>query len=156
MPDDASERFRSLVTNIGLAHQHLGVIRTFALRRTHLLGQHDAYDANLLAELTLYGKFYELPERRFFRRFHQTSGSWKRGDREHEAKRYYGASSKRYFLKTWRSYRAFAVAVRSAPIPFRSKVTLNAFLLRRAFWSRSDLSMELVDYLRFAFRSAPK
>jgi hypothetical protein len=44
---DPADRFIGLLTNIGLAHQHLGVIRTAHLRQTHLLGVHVASDVNL-------------------------------------------------------------------------------------------------------------
>src|SRR5262249_376601 len=69
MEEDPAQRFLQLIERIALAHQHLGVIRMSCLRRTHLLGTYVASDLNLLAELTLYGKFYELPERLFCRRF---------------------------------------------------------------------------------------
>jgi glycosyltransferase involved in cell wall biosynthesis len=92
MQTDPGERFLTLIDSIKLAHQHLGLIRMSALQRTHLLGAFVGSDINLLAELTLYGKYCELPERLFYRRFHKTSGSWKRGDKDHEATYYLAAA----------------------------------------------------------------
>jgi glycosyltransferase involved in cell wall biosynthesis len=139
---DPADRFMSLLLNIKLAHQHLGVIRTAFLRRTHLLGAFVASDINLLAELTLYGKFYELPERLFFRRFHKTSGSWKRGDAQHEAKHYHG-SARQPGMRTWRGHLGLFAAVSASPLPSRSKLKLYRRLARRMVWDRHDLIGEL-------------
>src|SRR5262249_54018611 len=74
MQEDPADRFLLVISKIKLAHQHLGLIRMADLKRTHLLRLHVSSDINLLAELSLYGKFSELPQRLFFRRFHKESG----------------------------------------------------------------------------------
>ncbi|MGQ0702395.1 MAG: glycosyltransferase [Gemmatimonadales bacterium] len=148
MEDDPAERFVKLLTSIKLAHQHLGLIRMSCLRRTHLLGTHVGSDINLLAELTLYGKFFELPHRLFSRRMHPESGSWKRGDREHEARRYHASNLKRVPLRVWPAYLAFFAAVRRAPLPVGSRWRLYRFLARRMRWDRGPLARELVQRLR--------
>lgn len=146
--DDPAERFMQLLETIKLAHQHLGVIRTEFLRRTHLLGVHVGSDINLLAELALYGKFYELPERLFFRRFHKDSGSWKRGDAAHEARRYHASNKPRVAYSSWRKHSGFLRAVASSPLPLTSKIRLFAFLLRRMQWDRKQLCGELIASLK--------
>lgn len=143
--EDPAERFLALLERIQLAHQHLGLIRTSMLRRTRLLGTYVASDITLLAELTLYGKFYELPERLFFRRFHETSGSWKRGDRRHEAKYYYGRGS-RHALANWRGHAGLFTVVTRSPLPLRAKVAVYRRLGRRMFWDRRSLARELAQY----------
>jgi glycosyltransferase involved in cell wall biosynthesis len=150
--NDPADRFITLLDKIMLAHQHLGVIRMSDLRRTHLLGTHVSSDINLLAELTLYGKFIELPERLFFRRFHKDSGSWKRGDvshnqEAHDAKTYY-ASNERVRLAKWRAHIHFLGAVKSSPLPLKSKFRLYRYLLRRIRWDRNALYKELIKELR--------
>ena len=144
--DDPAERFLALVNTIKLAHQHLGVIRMSHLRQTRLLGAHVASDVNLLAEISLYGKFVELPERLFFRRFHEDSGSWKRGDVPHEAKLYYAAGAPLYKRARLRGHLAFFSAVSRAPLPLRSKLHLYAHLLQRMKWDRQNLVNELVPH----------
>jgi glycosyltransferase involved in cell wall biosynthesis len=141
--DDPASRFIQLLETIKLAHQHLGVIRTSMLRRTHLLGLHVGSDINLLAELTLHGKFVELPERLFFRRFHEDSGSWKRGDAEHEARRYHASTKRPVRFAAWRAHCGHFAAVRSSPLALGSKVRLYKYLLRRAVASRRRLLTEL-------------
>lgn len=144
--DDPAERFLSLIQNIRLAHQHLGVIRVAHLRRTSLLATHVGSDINLLAELALYGKFAEIPQRLFYRRFHKDSGSWKRGDAAHEARRYHAASKQVGFPK-WRSNLGFFKAVHRSPLPMRSKLAIDQYLFRRMMWDRQALRSELTRYL---------
>jgi glycosyltransferase involved in cell wall biosynthesis len=144
--DDPAERFLAVVKNIKLAHQHLGVIRMSHLRRTRLLGMHSGSDINLLAELSLYGRYVELPERLFFRRFHKDSGSWKRGDAAHEA-RVYHAASRRIGFPKWRTQIGFFSAALRSPLPIASKLHVSAVLARRFAWQRSELKDELIRYL---------
>jgi len=142
--EDPAERFIALLERIKLAHQHLGVIRMAYLRQTHLLGVHVGSDINLLAELTLYGKFLELPHRLFFRRFHKDSGSWKRDDPEHQAKRYHASDRKRVDRTTrWRTHLSFFFAVGRSPLPVKSKARLYGHLLRRMYWDRHGLIGEV-------------
>ncbi len=148
LENDPATRFRRLIASIRLAHQHLGVIRMDCLRRTHLLRVHVASDINLLAELSLYGKFYELPERLFYRRFHETSGSWKRGDRAHDAKYYHAAKARSGGMRMWQGQLGFFSAVSSSPLPPRAKLALYGHLLRRMNWNRGALVTELRDKLR--------
>jgi glycosyltransferase involved in cell wall biosynthesis len=154
--EDPAERFLALVARINLAHQHLGLIRMSHLRQTHLLGTHVSSDINLLAELTLYGKFFELPHRLFFRRFHKDSGSWKRGDPDrdpqHDARVYHAAGAKRATLTKWRSHLRFFSAVCSSPLPLKSKLRIYGYLARRMIWDRRTLAGELADYAGLSSR----
>ena len=143
MSDSPCERFIQLLERIRLSHQHLGVSRASMLKRTHMLGEHVGSDINLLAELSLYGKFYEIPERLFFRRFHKDSSSWARDDDAHQARRYHAATSPRMMLATWRQHRALFQAVRSAPIKFGDRLSLYRYLARRLRWDRARLAREL-------------
>jgi glycosyltransferase involved in cell wall biosynthesis len=154
MQEDPADRFLTLINGIKLAHQHLGLIRMSCLRPTHLLGTMVGSDINLLAELTLYGKFFELPHRLFFRRFHKNSGSWKRGDPtrdpQHDARLYHAAGARRATLTKWRSHLRFFSAVGSSPLPLRSKIRIYRHLTQRMIWDRHDLAWELARYARLS------
>jgi glycosyltransferase involved in cell wall biosynthesis len=145
--EDPIERFWALINSIQLAHQHLGLIRMSMLKQTHLLGLHVGSDINLLAELTLYGKFYELPERLFFRRFHKNSGSWKRGDAAHEARWYHPTGKRRATLPMWRRYLGYFGAVSHAPIALRTKMQMYPRLTQQMIWTRDELAKELVQFM---------
>lgn len=153
MQDDPADRFLKLIETIKLAHQHLGLIRLSELRRTHMLGPFVASDINLLGELTLYGKFFELPERLFFRRFHKDSGSWKRGDAAHEARRYHAANERKLGLTRWKRHLGFLDAVRTSPLGLGSKVRLYRYLTRRMITDRRELGSELAQYARSSLQS---
>jgi len=141
--DNPRERFTQLLEQIHLSHQHLGVSRASMIRRTRMLGKHVGSDINFLAELALYGKFYEIPERLFFRRFHKLSSSWARTDRKHQEKRYHSSITSRIVLNDWRQYFEFFRAVHGAPIGIKNRLALYRYLTRRMRWDRGFLIREL-------------
>lgn len=65
----APERFRSALFANG-GDDTGGVIRTAVLRRTPLLGSYHHSDRTIIAEVALYGSFYQVPDRLYFRRDH--------------------------------------------------------------------------------------
>jgi glycosyltransferase involved in cell wall biosynthesis len=67
--DRPSGRYRRYLERVRLNHAMSGVIRAAALRRTALNLPLPGSDISMLAELALYGKFVEVPERLFHRRF---------------------------------------------------------------------------------------
>ena len=140
---EPSRRFTRLLSTIGLSHQNQGVIRSAALRRTAMLKDHIASDVNLLAELSLYGQFYELPERLFFRRLHPDASSWARGDMVRQMKLYDPGNSRGIVLHGFHQHVTYLDAVRRAPISMGEKMVLYRFVLRRAVQDRDRLRCEL-------------
>lgn len=65
-----SQRLARLLRTSTEYHPIFGLIRTDVLRRTRLIDSFVASDIALLVELAIAGKFYEVPERLFARRFH--------------------------------------------------------------------------------------
>jgi len=63
-------RFGDLISMKNPCWAIFGVMRSDSLRKTPLLGDYIGADRNLLAELGLMGKVYELPKYLFFRRDH--------------------------------------------------------------------------------------
>ena len=70
----------------------LGVIRTDALRQTHLVPRYSGGDFRLMAELSLLGKFVEIPEPLYVRRIHQGSTKGNTGNAVW-LRRYYGGAA---------------------------------------------------------------
>ncbi|HZK62331.1 MAG TPA: glycosyltransferase family 2 protein [Anaerovoracaceae bacterium] len=65
------ERFGDLISIMtNLCWSIFGVMRKEILEKTPLHGDYRGADANLLAELSLYGRLYEIPEYLFLRRDH--------------------------------------------------------------------------------------
>jgi glycosyltransferase involved in cell wall biosynthesis len=152
MEDRAEERFIRLFTTIGLSHQHQGLIRASALRGTALLADHLSSDVNLLAELTLYGKFFELPERSFFRRLHPESSSWDRQDHERQLAYYDPLRTIRLRRHKWHACVAFLSAVRRGPLGWRGKIRLYERILRMMYWRRAELLWDLAEERRWLGR----
>lgn len=137
------ERFRQVLEKLALCNALYGVIRADKLARTELLGNFIAGDAPLLAELALYGKFSEVPDFSFYRRFHErASTSYKRDEQVLE---FYDPRTKyRPPFTRWKHFRRHSRSVKRAPIGLFDKIRLFAFLVRMAMWSRRELLSELL------------
>ena len=144
----AADRFVACLESIGLNNVMYGLIRRDALARTSLLGNYIAADFNLVAELTLYGKFCEIDEYLFSRRMHPQASSWDRADAERQ-KDFWDPSKRRLVMSTWHAIYEYNKAVLRAPIPLADKCALLAYLLRKAYWARSSMWSELSDLMRF-------
>lgn len=70
---DPLHRFARYLPHLGEQHAIFGVIRTDALRRTRLIGNHWGGDMAALADLLLQGTFIEDPDRLFLRRYHEST-----------------------------------------------------------------------------------
>ncbi len=141
----AGDRFTQLLRRIKLAHQHLGLIRSSALKKTSLHGNFIAADINFLAELSLYGKFCQLPEYLLFRRFHPGSSSWDRASRTRQVTWTDPGRGGRIRLDRWAATLSFFEAVRRSPTPLRDKIVMYRYLFHRMFWQKDILWHELVD-----------
>ena len=78
------QRFRELIRMDHNCQTMFGVMRACVLKRTSIHGDFPDSDRCMLAEVALYGKFHELPERLFFHRQHaqQMSRSFLAGRKE--------------------------------------------------------------------------
>lgn len=137
-----SARFKKLYGTITLCQAHLGVIRREAMARTALMGSELASDIRFLAELSLYGMFYVLPEYLFYRRFHHTSSSWDRTSMDRQIA-YYAPQRSGFRFHTWRRYGHLLTAVARAPISTREKLRAARYLARLIRGQRSRLLREL-------------
>jgi glycosyltransferase involved in cell wall biosynthesis len=70
--DKPHQRLYQLLETYGWFHgtQAFGLARRNALEKTLLIGNYPQADRVLLAELSLLGKFFEVPEYLFYRRYH--------------------------------------------------------------------------------------
>jgi glycosyltransferase involved in cell wall biosynthesis len=145
--DSPRVRFRDLYRLIGLCNAQLGLLRRDAMVRTRLFAGHDACDTDFLGEMALLGKFYLLPDIRFFRRFHPGSSSWARDDPEHQ-RRFYdpGGRGDAMWLATRRILFQFGAVWRS-PIGLADKLALSADVARWARYQRYAVASEIVDWL---------
>jgi glycosyltransferase involved in cell wall biosynthesis len=147
----ASERFVHLSLRLGLVNAIYGLIRANVLKKTELIGNFIGADTVLLAELTLYGKFWEIPEFLFYRRLH--AGAYSDLKSIDDQQEFFDPKSKgRIPFTQWKHLYAHYRAVCRAPISVFQKVRVIFFLMRDAIWNRSELAGELVAAARQAIR----
>ena len=152
----ASERFVQLCLRLGLVNAIYGLIRANILRKTALIENFIGADMALLAELTLYGMFWEISEFLFYRRLHPgASSSYKSLDQLQE---FYDPNSKgRIAFTQWKHLLAHCRSISRAPLGIRDRSLLSFFLVRKAFWSRAKLTGEIVAAMRQTIRAvSPK
>lgn len=143
----ASERFISCVNVIRLQNVMYGLIRREPLAHTALLGAYTSSDLNLVGELSLYGKFEEIPKRMFNRRVHPESSSWDMSDAE-KLKEFWDPSKRKLIMQTWRSMYEYYKAVFRSPVSFGEKLKISKYLLKHAYWRKTAMIGELRDLIK--------
>jgi len=138
-------RFNRVLDELRLVNQLQGVTRTDVLKQTPFF-EHPFADCIVLAEISLYGKIYELPEFLYYRRLHPDSSSWKRNDPRHQARRLFSEGTQRFDWPAWKFHLALLDRVRRSPIALRDRVSIEANLVRRMVWSRRELVEECVRW----------
>ena len=122
-------------------------MRADILRQTALMGNYITSDIALLAELTLYGTFWEIPEFLFYRRLHPDAyGSLK--DDNQRLKFYDPTNKRRVTLTKWRHLLENLRAVERAPLGMAEKMRLYAHIVQMGIWQRRKLARELYSALR--------
>lgn len=131
---DPAKRFCSLLHQLRECNAIFGLIRSEVLVGTPLIGNYISSDSCLLAELSLYGKFHELPERLFYRREHPAASSVDRSiDKQLEF--FDPTLLNKIVLDQWRRLWEKLRSIWRAPIPLQSRINLSGrlvlFLVRR-------------------------
>jgi hypothetical protein len=147
MQDEPTDRFIAVIKNIGLCNVPYGILRTAAIRKTSMFKAFPGADLVFIAELANYGKFFEVQERLFFRRFHEEASSWARQDADHQAHYFHSAKTRKVQLIQWRSYIAYFLAAYRAPNSLSQKLKVYMFLLRGVAASWRKLAIELLSKL---------
>jgi hypothetical protein len=102
-----------------------------------------------VAELTLYGKFREIPEFLFCRRFHPGASSSYKDDVSLTQEFYDPKTKGRISLRERRHLWAHGRSVMQAPLDFAEKMRLGRFLIRMGIWNRNVLARELFGAIRY-------
>jgi glycosyltransferase involved in cell wall biosynthesis len=144
--DDPSERLEFAVQASQFVNAVLGVTRTDALRQTRLLPRYWGGDFRVMAELSLLGKFVEIPESLYVRRIHPGSSGGNTGNVEWQ-RRYAGGARPGLSLAYWRLCRDRAGIVIGAPIARSRKLVLLGQILRTMRYQWRRLAAELADLI---------
>jgi glycosyltransferase involved in cell wall biosynthesis len=128
-----SQRFTEYLNRERLNNVMNGVIRVPALRQTALNRPLPGSDISMIAELSLRGKFVEIPDRLFVRRLTPETTILLMDQSSSGSEGYLGRPDNLQRLKL-HSYR-FVTALR-APIGLHEKLCVWLYLLRRIAWLR--------------------
>lgn len=122
--ESVPQRFRRLIRDDYDCEQVFGLYRLPVLRKTGLIKSYTDSDRTLLAEIALYGRLFEIPERLFLHRQH-TGSSCKANPITsgwHERVSWFDPrlSGKALFSR-WRQLREYVVAIIRSPVSFTDK-----------------------------------
>ncbi|HYG98972.1 MAG TPA: glycosyltransferase family 2 protein [Terriglobales bacterium] len=150
--ESAAERFRYVLRPRGhWANVILGLIRTEALARTRLMPAYPGGDFRVIGELSLVGKFFEVPEYLFFRRLHERSSSQHVKDLSWETVYWNGRGEKLPwpFLHLKADYLQILVQSR---LTVREKISVFGSLVRSIIGGRKSMLEEMQMHANFYFR----
>ena len=138
----AAERVRYVIHAGHCVNPHYGVIRANALAKTRLMPSYPGGDYRLLAELSLKGKFVEIPEYLFLRRVHPGASS------QNTAKvmwtmDFHTGSNGVVCFPFWDLSIDHSITILRSNLSIHHKVRLLALLLRRMWWQHKRLLQEL-------------
>ena len=145
--DDPCVRLQHVLERLRLNNVMNGVIRRATLSRIPPIGPYPPADLALVVELALYGKFVEVPEPLFFRRFDRASTLSLRDERDvlpfHDP-----SGRRRMLLSQWRLHAAYFGAAWRAPLTRRERRRAFGYLGRQLYWSRRLLWADVVTASR--------
>jgi glycosyltransferase involved in cell wall biosynthesis len=136
-----SVRFQLVLSRLALCNAVFGLMRTSVLRQTRGMRSYVASDIPFLAELALYGRFIEVPERLFFRRFHPQASSALTGAALHSL--FVPGATRGENGREWRQLKELTISLLRAPIPLGEKLRTAVFLLRYTKWRIRPLTREV-------------
>jgi glycosyltransferase involved in cell wall biosynthesis len=142
----ASERFVLYWQQVGMINVIYGLIRSAILKKTALMGNFIGADITFVAELTLYGKFYEIPEFLFFRRIHQDAFCAQKDPGKLWAF-YMPEKLERLQLSTCLHLWASFLAIRRSPLKISDKLILYRHFERMVRWNRWKILRELYNVI---------
>ena len=154
MQESAADRFAYVLCNMTLNNAMNGVLRTSSLRRISPMGNFHSADIVMMAELTLLGKFVQIPEPLFFRRMSEESATALRARCEVERHFEPGATAPLHWQRWKFQLRVWRGALLVAP-PGLEKMRALIFALKSTVWGRSQLLGEIVAAVRSARRRSP-
>lgn len=117
--DGADQRILGFLP--GLCHPVFGLIRRDVLAETDLIGNFVGSDEVLLWQLLLAGKFCEVPEALFFRRYHAKASVVANPDFRSRAQWFDPNKRTRFYFKTWHHFYLKLRAIQQASLPTNEK-----------------------------------
>lgn len=143
-PDQRFKKYHHLVRYGHQCHPFHGLIRREILTKLLPLGSYPSSDLVLLGKLTLYGKFYEVPNYLFWKRDHpDTSVRAHRRFRERIA--WYDPRQKgKLHLTRWKWLKEYLQAIQNAPLDWEERFSCYGQMLSWLMWNSNWLAKDLL------------
>ncbi len=129
-----------------------GLLRTQVLRETGMIGPYIASDTILLEELLMRGKFYEIPDRLFFKRDHDERSMRAKMTYDDRIDWFTGCKAGKLIFPRWRLLVERLRAVRRANVPpgmrFRCYREMLGFYIRRPHEGKVLVKEILINLMR--------
>jgi glycosyltransferase involved in cell wall biosynthesis len=139
------QRFRELIRMDHNCQTMFGVVRTCVLERTSVHGDFPDSDRCMLAEVALWGKFVELPDRLFFHRKHAQQMTKQFPSRQERMARLNPDLRFLIVFPHFRQFREYILAIQRSPLDWKDRLRCYFQMLR---WLR-DNRPRLVQDLRY-------
>ena len=112
-----------------------GLMRRSVLAQTRLIGKYTGSDRPLLSELSLLGKFYEVPEPLFFYRFHEGQ-SWGGNKSQQSQQAWYDPRrAGKVTFPQWRLLREHLRSIERSPVGLKDRVSCYLYM---GYWMRKN------------------
>lgn len=137
----AYKRFISIALDRDSCEQTYGLIRSNVLKQTQLQQNYTNSDRVFLAELSLYGEFYEIPEYLFYKRFHQKNVyvNWR------TRMAWFDPSLKgKIVFPWWMQLSGYFKVIRRTPVSFYDKLRCYLFMIGWMFLFGKNLIKDLL------------
>lgn len=148
----ASGRFLQFMYCVGECNAVFGLIRSDSLKKTRLIGNYIGADVCLLAELSLLGRFCEIPEYLFFRRHHSEASS-ARKDVQSQLQFYDPGRHKRVVLPKWRHFFEHCKSIKRVDIPTTQKILPALYIFGSVIVDNKTYRRELAGAFKTILRS---
>jgi glycosyltransferase involved in cell wall biosynthesis len=147
MDERPSERWKGVQKNLQLGNLHYGLNRADKFRKTGLLRNYNGGDFPLIAEMSLYGKFFEIPDAFFYRRMHEAASSALKTSADVMA--FYDPRKRnKIFLYNWVHLGANLRSIARAPIPLFEKLSICGYEARRILRARNTYFREVTSAMK--------
>jgi hypothetical protein len=134
-----------------------GVIKTETLKKTKLIGNYPTSDMNLLAELLLLGKFFELDEYLFFRRKHDQMSTKAYASNKKRAIWFDPLNQDKILLTKYRWLVEFLSSIKRVPMGTGSKIKCYFETFKWSLFRAKGFAADLVYAGKYLiFRNSDK
>ena len=141
MSDNPRERMRYVIASGHWVNAFFGLTRSNEMAKTRLFPLYVGGDCRLLGELCLRGKFFEIPERLFFRRLHPAAASQQSGLDWHSE--FFRGRRGHVDLPFWHICVDHATTALRSGLSARDKLSCIAQISKRMFDGKRALLKEL-------------